>query len=213
MYVYQSIFWLQQLICRLWQGLTGGNDPQNREAIWNHGYSTSSPYYSFFKKLNHARRKAITAHPPFLKSLVKAHQLNTHTIALSKAPFLSILTNVGSRAPPVVLHIGPEKTGYKPLMPVIDVLTGHVYATDPKGALTVAIVAGEPRVFLPLAVYRSQGIVPKEVWVGGGLKLDTDVMALNGAKSPGSPHRKTPSQGGRGRMFGLFGNKRSSKEL
>lgn len=100
-------------------------------------------------------------------------------------------------------------------MAVIDVLTGHVYATDPKGALTVVIVAGEPRVFLPLAVYRSQGIVPKEIWIGG-LKIDTDTMAIdgvgNGVKSPGSAHRKTPSQN-KGRMFGLFGSKRSSRDL
>lgn len=142
---------------------------------------------------------------------MKAHQLNTHTVALSKAPFLTILTNVGSRAPPVVVHVTPEKTGYKPLMAVIDVLSGHVYATDPKGALSVAMVAGEPRVFLPLAVFRSQGIVPKEVWTGG-LKLDTDVMAVNGAKSPPSAHRKSPSVG-RGRMFGFFGGKRSSGGL
>jgi alpha-amylase len=93
-------------------------------------------------------------------------------------------------------------------MPVIDILSGQVCATDPKGSLTVAIVAGEPRVFLPLAVYRSQGIVPKESWLGG-LKVDTDVATLNGsgAKSPPSAHRKTSSVG-RSRMFGFFGSKK-----
>jgi alpha-amylase len=190
------------------QGLTGGEDPHNREATWNHGFSTSSPYFSFFKKLNHARRKAITAYPGYHKTPSKSHLLNTHSVGISKGPFLSILTNVGSRAPPVVLYITSDKSGYKPLMPVIDILSGHVYATDPKGALTVAIIAGEPRVFLPLAVYRSQGIVPKEVWLAG-LKVDTEVANGNGIgpKSPTSAHRKHSSIG-RGRMFGLFSSKK-----
>jgi alpha-amylase len=193
------------------QGLTGGDDPYNREAIWNHGFSKTSAYYSFFKKLNLARRKAITAFPPYVKTLLKMYQLNAHSVAISKGPVLTVLSNVGSRAPPIALHITSDKTGYKPLMPVIDVLSGHVYATDPKGALTVAIVAGEPRVFLPLAVYRSQGIVPKESWLGG-LKVDTDVSTQNGVRSPPSAHRKNSSIG-RGRMFGLFGSKRSSKDM
>ena len=188
--------------------MTGGEDPHNREATWNHGFSTTSPYFSFFKKLNHGRRKAITSYPGYFKSLLKINLLNTHTVAISKAPFLSILSNVGSRSPPVVLHITSDKTGYKALMPVIDILSGHVYATDPKGSLTVAIVAGEPRVFLPLSVYRSQGIVPKESWLAG-LTVNTDIVTPNGAgsKSPPSGHRKNGSIG-RGRMFGLFGNKK-----
>jgi alpha-amylase len=190
------------------QGLTGGEDPHNREATWNHGFSTSSPYFSFFKKLNHGRRKAITAYPGYFKSLLKINLLNTHTVSISKSPFLTILSNVGSRSPPVVLHITSDKTGYKALMPVIDILSGHVYATDPKGSLTVVIIAGEPRVFLPLSVYRSQGIVPKESWLAG-LTVNTDIVTPNGAgsKSPPSAHRKNGSIG-RGRMFGLFGHKK-----
>jgi alpha-amylase len=129
-------------------------------------------------------------------------------VAISKGPFLTVLSNVGSRSPPVVVHIGSDKSGYKASMPVIDILTGQAYATDPKGSLSVAIIAGEPRVFLPLAIYRSQGIVPKEVWLAG-LKVDTNVVARNdaGSKSPPSAHRKSSSIG-RGRMFGLFGSKK-----
>jgi len=191
-----------------WQGLTGGDDPLNREATWNHGFSSSAAYFSFFKKLNNARRKAIISYPAFFKSLLKIHLLNTHTVGISKAPFLTILSNVGSRSPPVVLHIGNDKTGYRPSMPVIDILSGHVYATDPQGSLTVVIIAGEPRVFLPLSIYRSQGIVPKESWLAG-LQVNTDLATLNavGSKSPPSAHRKNNSIG-RGRMFGFFGSKK-----
>jgi alpha-amylase len=190
------------------QGLTGGDDPHNREATWNHGFSNTLPLFSFFKKLNNARRKAITAYPAYFKSPLKAHLLNTHTAAISKGPFFTVLSNVGSRSPPVVLHVTSDKTGYKALMPVIDILSGHVYATDPKGSLTIVIIAGEPRVFLPLSIYRSQGIVPKESWLAG-LKVDTDIASPNGSgsKSPLSGHRKTNSIG-RGRMFGLFGSRK-----
>jgi glycosidase len=39
-------------------GFKGGNDPDNREALWLSGYNTSSTMYGFFKRLNAARQAA-----------------------------------------------------------------------------------------------------------------------------------------------------------
>jgi alpha-amylase len=141
------------------QGLTGGADPMNREAIWLHGYTTTKPLYQMFKRLNHARRRALTF-SPFLSTHLKWHKYDTHTVVLSKPPLVSVLTNFGSSAPPRVYYLPSASTTYAPHMPVIDVLTGQVFATDPTGGLAVTIMSGEPRVFLPLGIWegRKQGI-------------------------------------------------------
>jgi alpha-amylase len=161
-----------------------------------------------FRILNAARRSAVTSHPPYLTTLMRAHQPNNNTIALTKAPLLSVLTNYGATVPAIVLHLAPGQTGYKPLIPVIDVLTEQIFATDPRGGLTVPIVGGQPRVFLPLAVHR--GAASKSVWQGSALvKVDTSVAQdSKGHSTPGGSHRKTPSFG---RVLSWLGSVGQSK--
>ncbi|RXK37283.1 hypothetical protein M231_05425 [Tremella mesenterica] len=143
-------------------GLRGGHDPHNREAIWLHGYETTSPLYSTFLTLNTARRKAIQ-HPPFLSTLIRTLILNNHTISISKPPLLTILTNSGSLSPTFVVHVPSMLTSYKPLLPVIDVISGQIFSTDPRGGLSVPLLNGEPRVFLPLNIHLGDG-VKAELW-------------------------------------------------
>jgi alpha-amylase len=156
--------------------------------------------YAMFRSLNAARRAAIASHPPYLSTLLRAHQLNNHSLALTKPPLLSVLTNYGSSIPATVLYIPPTQTGYKPLLPVIDVLTEQILATDPHGGLTVPIIAGQPRVFLPLAVHKN--LATKEAWLGiTPVKIDTSVVTGQGEGktpvTPGAAHRRTPSLGHR----------------
>ncbi|OCF59966.1 hypothetical protein L486_02639 [Kwoniella mangroviensis CBS 10435] len=175
-------------------GLRGGHDPLNREAMWLYGYSEITNAYAVIKALNQARRSAITSHPEFLTTLMKAYQLGNHTIALSKSPLLSVLTNYGSSVPAIGIHLNPEQTGYKPLLPLIDVLSGQIFSTDPRGALTVSLVNGEPRVFLPLSVHR--GLSGKAAWQALPNQIDLEMtMKL---PSPGTErgHRMRPSLSG-----------------
>lgn len=137
--------------------LTGGDDPANREAIWLAGYRKDTSAYDMYARLNHARRRA-SSHSAYLNTLLKFAKFDTHSVLISKAPMLSVLTNYGASAPPKVYYI--SKTGYAPLIPVIDVLTGQVFATDPHGGLSVVILSGEPRVFLPLAIWEGR----ESVW-------------------------------------------------
>lgn len=155
-----------------------------------------------FRTLNIARRRAIESHPAFLTSLLRPFQLNTHTIVLSKAPLLTILTNAGSAIPATAVHVPPTQTGFRPLLPVIDVLTAQVFATDPNGGLTVPIVGGEPRVFMPLAVWTSRA--GRETWTPVPAKVDASVKTGDGASSASSPgmHRRTSSIG---RVLSWFG--------
>ena len=34
------------------QGMSGGNDPDNRQPLWQYGYSQTSNYYTFIQKIN-----------------------------------------------------------------------------------------------------------------------------------------------------------------
>ncbi|OCF41740.1 hypothetical protein I317_04444 [Kwoniella heveanensis CBS 569] len=183
-------------------GLTGGDDPMNREAIWLQGYDIQSATYTTIQALNDARRKAIASHPLYLNTLMRPYQLGNHTIALSKPPLLSVLTNYGTSLPAIGIYLNPSQTGFKPLLPLVDVLTGQIFSTDPRGGLTVTLVSGQPRVFLPLSVYN--GISTREAWEAlPPPKLDIGSISRfpngssNGLNSPGSPssHRKRPSLG------------------
>lgn len=145
---------------------------------------------------------------------MRPHQLNNHTLALNKSPLLSILNNFGSGSPVTGIYLSPQQTGYKPLLPVIDVLSEQLFSTDPRGGLTIPLISGEPRVILPLSVHR--GITSKELWASVPPKLDLE--SLNrlpsprspGGGSPGSPgsHRKRPSLTG---MMSWLGGMRGTK--
>ncbi|BEI88484.1 uncharacterized protein CcaverHIS019_0112020 [Cutaneotrichosporon cavernicola] len=138
-------------------GLSGGADPDNREAIWNHGFSISKQMYHVFARLNHARRRA-TAFPPFLTSLLWHHKLDAHTAVIAKPPLVSIFTNTGSTARVRVYYLPAMLTTYAPSMAVVDALSGQIFATDPQGGLSVPIVSGEPRVFLPLGTWEGRKV-------------------------------------------------------
>ena len=141
-----------------------------------------------FRNLNNARQSAIASNPALLTRLMRAHQINNRTLALSKPPLLSILTNYGSNVPAIGIYLSPQQTGYKPLLPIIDILTGQIHSTDPRGGLTIPIVAGQPRVFLPLSVHL--GVVSKEVWASSS-KVDQDTDAR--VATPSSPAHKKKS--------------------
>ena len=142
--------------------------------------------YAFFRNLNAARRAAIAAYPLYLDTALRPHQLNNHSIALSKAPLLTLLSNYGSGTAAIGLYIPPSQTGFKPLLPIIDVLSGQILSTDPRGGLTVPVVGGEPRVFLPLGVYRGGDEASASHWAARPMSIDTDVR-LGGPVSPSSP--------------------------
>ncbi|ORY31951.1 glycoside hydrolase superfamily [Naematelia encephala] len=188
-------------------GLTGGHDPYNREAIWLYGYDSNMDMYNFFKTLNHARQIAITSHPTFLSTLSRPHQANNHTIAISKPPLLSVVTNTGSHVPAVGIYMAPSQTGYKPLLPIIDVLSEQILSTDPRGGLTVPIVSGQPRVFLPLSLYRDKSST--ESWAPNPMRIDnieTGSKSGHGSPtSPTSPHAHW-KRGSLDRVFSFFGS-------
>jgi len=166
--------------------------------------------YQTFRSLNSARQSAIQSHPSFLSNPLRPYLPNNRTLILHKAPLLTILSNYGSSNPNTVIpiYLPPQQTGFKPLLPVIDVLTGQILSTDPRGGLTIPILKGEPRVILPLSVHLEKAT--RESWENT-IKVDTDIKApTSNPGSPGSPgvHRKTPSLG---RVLSWLGSVGGSK--
>ncbi|KAF5385548.1 hypothetical protein D9757_006764 [Collybiopsis confluens] len=80
------------------QGYQGGNDPANREALWSSGFNEDNkPLLTHVKTLNAARKQAISANSNFLTTKTTfITQQDSTTLAVSKPPFLTLLTNVGS---------------------------------------------------------------------------------------------------------------------
>ncbi|ODO01867.1 hypothetical protein L198_02595 [Cryptococcus wingfieldii CBS 7118] len=190
--------------------LEGGNDPFNREAIWSFGYSTDTEKYTLLQTLNKARSRASTS--PSFPALCKPYQHINHTLAISKPPLLSVLNNYGSYQVVNLHYIPPEQTGYRGELAVVDVVSGQVFGTDPKGGLSVPIVNGEPRVFLPLGVWK--GKVEDGEWqrkeveekseLGLGLGMGQGLGARSSSRSPpGSPRLATSL----GAMVSWLGNK------
>jgi len=160
-----------------------------------------------FQALNAARRSATASHPSFLTTPMHPYQLDNHTIALTKPPLLTVLTNYGSGTPAIGIYLSPRQTAYKSLLPIIDILSNQIYSTDPRGGITIPLVAGEPRVFLPLSVHR--GVASEETW-SGEVKVKDEVKVASSSSPSPAAHRKRPSFGA---MISRWGVGRDSKEL
>lgn len=156
--------------------------------------------YHLFRRMNRARNTAIAAHPAYLTTLMRPHKLNAHVMTSIKSPLLSVLNNYGSRTAPTAVYVAPAHTGYKPLLPVIDVISGHIYATDPRGGLSVPIVNGEPRIFMPLSIHRGQQL-PSSEWMGmAPVRVDTGEKMGSGQGAGAGP--VSPKHAGKSPSFG-----------
>ena len=162
--------------------------------------------YHLFRRLNRARRTALS-HPAFLTTPARATRISSHIISIRNSPLLTVLNNLGTRSAPTVAYLPQAQTGYKPLLVVIDVISGQVLGTDQKGGLSVPIVNGEPRVFLPLALHRGQSVSVGE-WYKEPMSLDwgNNVGGGGGGSgSPGSPGRHTAKTPSFGRVMSWLG--------
>lgn len=172
------------------------------------------PLFVLFRNLNAARRAAITSNPDYLTTLLKPYQLNNQSIAIAKPPLLSILTNYGSTVPAVGLYVSSLQSSYKPLLPVIDIISGQIFTTDPRGGLAVPIVAGEPRVFLPLSVYTNPAGAVMESWyhvvkIDLNTNVNTSPSLSLSPTSPLGPNRRRT----RGMMSWLGSSKGKKLDL
>ncbi|KAI0640874.1 glycoside hydrolase family 13 protein [Trametes meyenii] len=137
------------------QSYAGGPDPANREALWLSGYVEDKPLVKHVKALNAARKTAIAANSNFVTTATKFLSTGSQsTMAISKAPLLTLLTNGGSSSSSS--WTVPD-AGYQANEELVDVLTCNKVTADGKGGVTVQGSGGNPQVLLPTSALSKVG--------------------------------------------------------
>nr|AOC97455.1 alpha-amylase [Flammulina velutipes] len=133
------------------QGYRGGNDPNNREAMWLSGFQTSGmPLVAHVQGLNKARKLAMSVNMDFLTTPMKfLPQADPMALAISKPPMLALLTNAGQDANADGEHSWNISGVFSANEEVEDVLTCTSLRMDGDGNLVVFSDGGMPRVLLP----------------------------------------------------------------
>lgn len=136
------------------QHYAGGRTPNNREALWLSGYSTSSELYAWVTKLNRVRAHAIDQDVGYVLDGSRPFYYDNHTIAVRKGrsgyKVVGVFTNVGSSSSHSVT-LASEATGFESNQAVVDVMACHAYTTDSSGSVTLVLTDGLPRVLYPKA--------------------------------------------------------------
>ncbi|KAL7422765.1 hypothetical protein Q5752_002059 [Cryptotrichosporon argae] len=120
-------------------GLSGGNDPDNREALWLSGYSTTSTMYQYFRRLNAARSAAANASSTFYTTQMALSNPTSSTLLIAKPPLISVLTNAGSSASNQSVTIDASTSGWAAGTTVIDAVGCGTYTTDSSGNLALEV--------------------------------------------------------------------------
>ncbi|KAJ3875382.1 GH13 alpha-amylase precursor [Lentinula edodes] len=165
------------------QGYQGGNDPANREALWLSGFNTENkPLVTHVKTLNAARKQAISYNSSFLTTKASfISQSSTSTLAVSKPPFLALLTNGGSSSS--VSWSIPSSAGlYTGSETLVDVLTCETVTPSSDGSLSVSASSGLPKVLMPAeALSKSGSLCSSQASGSGAVGLKGLGMGLVGA--------------------------------
>jgi alpha-amylase len=142
------------------QHYSGGNDPNNREALWLSGYNTASPLYRHVAQLNRVRGRAIRQSPTYLTYKNTPIYSDATTLAMRKGPdgfqLVTVLSNLGSNGGKYVLSLGA--TGYRPGEQLVEVLSCAPVTVDDAGNIPIQMDQGLARVFYPRGQLRGSGI-------------------------------------------------------
>lgn len=146
-----------------------------RTSLWLSGYVEDKPLVTHVKTLNAARKAAIAANSNFLTTAVRAGTLvrslskannsrclqvkfpssgSESTLAISKPPMLTLLTNGGSSSSP---KWTVSDAGFQANEELVDVLTCNKVTADDKGGVTVQGSGGNPQVLMPTSALSSAG--------------------------------------------------------
>jgi hypothetical protein len=124
--------------------LTGGNDPKNREALWDHGYSGND----IFKTLNKLRSIAISQDRGYTTTLAKYLYYDDVQLFYQKGAILVGLNGNGAerKISPYVMPI--RGTGYTDGEALIEVV-GCGTTIAGRGQVMAMMKNGAPVVYYP----------------------------------------------------------------
>ncbi|KAL1883834.1 hypothetical protein VTK73DRAFT_7622 [Phialemonium thermophilum] len=155
------------------QYYSGGDVPNNREAIWLSGYSTNSELYKWITVLNKLRSRAISQDVNYLQYQANPIYSDDHVIALRKGfdgyQVVGTFTNGGSGSSDSFTLLA-DQTGFTPGQELVDVLSCTLFTADGSGNVAVTLSGGLPRAFYPTIRLSGSGICPS---ITGGTQTTT----------------------------------------
>lgn len=144
------------------QHYSGGAVPNDREALWLSGYSTSATLYTFIASVNQIRNQAIYKDSSYVTYKAYPIYSDSSTIAMRKGDtgyqIIGVFSNLGASGSSYTLTLTSSETGFTASQSLVEVLSCTAYTTDSSGNLAVAMAGGLPRVFYPTAQLTGSGI-------------------------------------------------------
>ena len=137
------------------QHFNGGNDPNNREAVWLSQYSTTAPLYTHVQTMNKIRKNAIKDDSTFLTYEAYPMYTDTTTIIMRKGKLVSVLTNKGTSG---ASYSQTYAVGYSAGQKITELLTCATLTATSSGGLLVPMGAGAPRICYPTASLAGSGL-------------------------------------------------------
>ncbi|KAK3337361.1 glycoside hydrolase superfamily [Cercophora scortea] len=176
------------------QHYSGGATPNNREAVWLSGYSTTAELYTFITKLNQIRARAIAQDSGYLTYNANPVYSDSHTIAVRKGStgyqVVGVYTNIGASSSASVT-LSSSATSFSANQPLIDIVSCTAFTTDSSGAVTVTLSAGLPRVLYPTARLYGSAICPALTGSASSTTLMTSTLSSTSASASTSTSAST----------------------
>lgn len=143
------------------QHFSGSSVPNNREALWLSGYSTSSQLYSFIATINMIRKQAIKQDTGHLTYKAYPVYSDASTIVMRKgttgSQVIGVFTNKGSSGSSS-FTLSSTASGFTAGQSVTDALSCTSYTADSNGNIAISINPGAPRVLYPTSKLTGSGL-------------------------------------------------------
>ncbi|KAL3473155.1 glycoside hydrolase superfamily [Aspergillus californicus] len=142
------------------QHYAGGEDPENREAIWPSGFSTSSELYQFIATTNQIRKLAISKDSNYLTAQNIPFYSGPNHIAMRKgsggSQVLTLLNNFGTSGGSYTFDLYDH--GYSSGVTLMELYTCSSVQVNSAGSLPIAMSSGYPRVLVPSSWVSGSGL-------------------------------------------------------
>ncbi|KAI5242421.1 alpha-amylase [Aureobasidium subglaciale] len=143
------------------QHFSGAGVPNNREALWQSGYSTSSQLYPFIATITKLRKQAIKQDTGYVTYKANPVYSDASTIVMRKgttgSQVIGVFTNKGSSGSSS-FTLSSSASGFTAGQSVTDVLSCTSYTADSSGNIAISINAGTPRVLYPTSKLTGSGL-------------------------------------------------------
>ncbi|QKX54781.1 uncharacterized protein TRUGW13939_01870 [Talaromyces rugulosus] len=132
------------------QHYSGGSDPENREATWLSGYSTTAELYQFIATTNKIRALAVSSDSSYITTKNDPFYTDSNTIAMQKgssgSQVVTVLSNMGASGSSYTLTL--SGSGYASGTELMEMYTCTSVTVDSSGNIAVPMASGLPRVFM-----------------------------------------------------------------